>query len=675
MRTPISLKISLLAFFGVVISCGIAVSLTFHLMLPPLEESISSNIRMIKNLSDQSFKDLSENYHDTVRLVATDSALVEAVLQKNSAKTQEIGKATMKETGCDFVTITDDKGYVIARSHSDKKGDSVNSQETVQSALKGESTVGVVQGTVIPFSLRAGAPIRYNGKIIGTIGMGISLTTEKYVDKIKQNSGLEFTVFQGDTRVQTTIRGNDGKRIIGTKTTNQDILTTVLNKGDAYYGETLITDKPYIVAYWPILNVHNKPIGMWFVGNPLEQLNAIKKTATIDVILSSFFIVIIVTGIAFYIGHKIATPVKSINRFAYNIANGKLDSTLDVRSSDETASLATALLQMVDSLKSRIAEANEAMKQSNERQLEAENHAKEAEKAKEAENAKREAMLNAAHNLTEVVEAVKVVSNALSDGIEVSDHGAKEQANIVAETAVSMDEMKSAVNGVAQSASNATNVATEVRKKAQEGVNQVAQVTSSMAELSEASNNISKDMAQLGQQANDIGNILSVISDIADQTNLLALNAAIEAARAGEAGRGFAVVADEVRKLAEKTMSATQEVNHAISSIQASVNTNIANVGKTGEMAQHVSEVVEESGKVLDEILQLAEASADQVRSIAAASEEQSASCEHIGNSVDTINKIATHVVDAMQKSDAAVKGLLEQADRLSKLVDEMKRL
>ena len=378
---------------------------------------------------------------------------------------------------------------------------------------------------------------------------------------------------------------------------------------------------------------------------------------------------------AFFSNSRIVRRLEICSNYAKNLAEGKYEEKLTKKHPDELGTMVDTLNQMVESLQARIAEAEKAMAHAGERQKEAEAAMKEAEAAKrQAERAKRDGMLQAANDLTTVVEAVSQVSKALNDGIATSDKGAKDQAHIVLETVGSMDEMKAAVHGVAQSASQASSVAQNVRSKAQEGVEQVAQVTSSMAELSEASSKISKDMELLGKQANDIGAILSTISDIADQTNLLALNAAIEAARAGEAGRGFAVVADEVRKLAEKTMSATQEVNNSISAIQRSVHTNIESVGATGEMAQHVTEIVQHSGEVLDEIHQLAEASADQVRAIAAAAEEQSVSCDHIGQSVDAISNIANQVVDTMQDADSAVKDLLQQADRLSGLIEEMKR-
>jgi methyl-accepting chemotaxis protein len=180
-------------------------------------------------------------------------------------------------------------------------------------------------------------------------------------------------------------------------------------------------------------------------------------------------------------------------------------------------------------------------------------------------------------------------------------------------------------------------------------------------------------MTRLGAQADAIGRIMNVISDIADQTNLLALNAAIEAARAGEAGRGFAVVADEVRKLAEKTQNATKEVGEAIGGIQEGTRKNVANVDRTVIQIERATGLAGKSGEALGAIVELVDLSTDQVRSIATASEEQSAASEEINRAIEDISRISYETSDAMRQSAQAVGELAEQAQALSHMIEELK--
>ena len=160
-----------------------------------------------------------------------------------------------------------------------------------------------------------------------------------------------------------------------------------------------------------------------------------------------------------------------------------------------------------------------------------------------------------------------------------------------------------------------------------------------------------------------------MIASIAEQTNLLALNAAIEAARAGEAGKGFAVVADEVRKLAEKTMQATREVEAAIQAIQVASRENIQGMEETANVVHRSTELANVAGESLRAIVNVAISNADQVNSIASASEEQSATSEQIGNSSDEINRIAMETAQSMRESAHAVNELASMSKSFNLLL------
>jgi methyl-accepting chemotaxis protein len=280
---------------------------------------------------------------------------------------------------------------------------------------------------------------------------------------------------------------------------------------------------------------------------------------------------------------------------------------------------------------------------------------------------------NVADKAAAIANRVASSSEELSAQVELVAHGAEQQRDRVASTASAMTEMNATVLEVAKSAGQASEQSEATKGKAGDGAVLVNKVVQSINLVNKVASALQTNMQELGGQAESIGGGMNVISDIAEQTNLLALNAAIEAARAGEAGRGFAVVADEVRKLAEKTMSATQEVGANISAIQNSARTNIDEVSEAVKAVTEATELANTSGLALGEIVNLASANSAVVASIATAAEEQSATSEEISHAVEEINAIVKDTADGMVQASAAVQELSRMAQELNTVMGELR--
>ena len=393
-------------------------------------------------------------------------------------------------------------------------------------------------------------------------------------------------------------------------------------------------------------------------------------------VVTIMLLIVLVVGIlvAIFITRIIVKPLATTQVFAQEVAAGHMDKELDVHTTDETGKLADALRAMVAALKKNIGEAQEKSVQAEKATEEAKAAMARAEEAaRKAESAKREGMLAAANQLEGMVEIISSASTELSAQIEQSDRGASESAQRLQEAATAMNEMNATVQEVARNAGSASGASNDTKAKAEAGEHVVQQVVQSIGEVHEVSLQLKEDMAQLNERAQDINRIMGVISDIADQTNLLALNAAIEAARAGEAGRGFAVVADEVRKLAEKTMTSTLDVSNAIRAIQESTDKSMGAVDNAVQRISEATALANQSGTALEEIVATVEATSDQVQAIAAASEEQSAASEEINRSIIEVNDMSRLTAEAMAEATQAVSDLANQAHKLTDLIQEMK--
>jgi methyl-accepting chemotaxis protein len=382
--------------------------------------------------------------------------------------------------------------------------------------------------------------------------------------------------------------------------------------------------------------------------------------------------VVLAVLLSMFISRAISKPVRFLADCSVSIAGGDLSTKCELNQKDELGQLSQSMTAMVDGLKDKIAEADR-------KAIEADGHSKQAEAALSHAEAKEhqiksilDLIRSIAHESLELSDSLSAYAGRLSTQMEQVKRGTEVQKNRLSEAASAMEQMNSTVLEVAKNASDAADSAGTAQEKAREGADIVIESVKAIDKVSTVTEHLRSNMNELGTQAQSIGQVMNVISDIADQTNLLALNAAIEAARAGEAGRGFAVVADEVRKLAEKTMGATQEVGGKIKAIQDSVGLSIRDMEEAAKAVNHSNDLAEASGKSLKQIVDLTNVNAQNVQSIAAAAEEQSSASEHINGSLTDVNAVAHETEAGMAETVEVVERLAEMADQLKGLIAQM---
>jgi methyl-accepting chemotaxis protein len=283
-----------------------------------------------------------------------------------------------------------------------------------------------------------------------------------------------------------------------------------------------------------------------------------------------------------------------------------------------------------------------------------------------------EAVSKAAQQAEGVARELTESAGRLTARVGEVEHGAADQKKRAAHTAESVAEMSRTISEVAANAARSTAVAEDAGKKAGQGERLVEEMIGAVKTAQEQASSLKDNMHELGLQAEAIGRIMGVINDIADQTNLLALNAAIEAARAGEAGRGFAVVADEVRKLAEKTMAATKEVGESIQNIQDGTKQAVGGVDQAVGAIERTTQLARDSGQALAEIVGLVNQTTDRMRAIAVAVEEQSAVTVQIRQDVSDMAHIAEATLADMGDASSAVLGLGQLGENLRDIIESM---
>jgi methyl-accepting chemotaxis protein len=335
--------------------------------------------------------------------------------------------------------------------------------------------------------------------------------------------------------------------------------------------------------------------------------------------------------IAFFTISGITRGVGLIEETAQRLADGELEARVKYDGKDELGRITVAFNKMAEQVHDAMNEVKDSVSQ-----------------------------------LAAAAEETSVVTTQTTEGIN-------RQLTETSQVATAMNEMSATVQEVARNAVEAAGAAQEADTTFLQGKQVIDKVINAIGELAGEVEEASQVIQELEAESKNIGSVLDVIKGIAEQTNLLALNAAIEAARAGEQGRGFAVVADEVRTLAGRTQESTQEIEEMISKLQSGTN-NAVNVMAAGK---EMTQVGVEQAAAAGEALQTINAAVDQIASmntqIASAAEEQSSVTEEINRSIVSINEVAEQTATGAQHTAEASTDLARLADQLKNLVDRFK--
>ncbi|MDR2503744.1 MAG: methyl-accepting chemotaxis protein, partial [Deltaproteobacteria bacterium] len=358
-----------------------------------------------------------------------------------------------------------------------------------------------------------------------------------------------------------------------------------------------------------------------------------------------------------------------MGNYALSVGSGEVKTKPQ---NDDAQPLAEALL----SLDARLCAQEERLKAETERARELERAAAESDQdaaqAREQISMLEKRRQDLADQTSQVCAGLAHDIRALSRMVVEVGEGAETQRFRLNDTAETMDKIAGSAGEVTRSVHIASTQAEESRSKAQTGAQQLSDAVSNIEHVKSVTLSLRDAMNLMDERTANINKVMGVISEVADQTNLLALNAAIEAARAGEAGRGFAVVADEVRKLAEKTMQATSEVHQVVGDIQETASSNKQAVSEAADIIVRSAEQASMAGETMSQIVTDMDATAVQFSSIGKSTEDQLAGSAQTNDSLELISSVAAETADQMQHFTAA---LVKISDNMEMLEDTIYKL
>ncbi len=459
--------------------------------------------------------------------------------------------------------------------------------------------------------------------------------------------------------------------------------------------------------------VEGKPsaVGTAFLGVSLEQLHQVKA----DAVRAAFFVALVFSllglAIAYYASYNIVRPVEKLTRAAKSLAEGDTSTEIEIDRSDEIGDLARAFRKMREDVENALAEAESRRREAEEAKAQAE-QARNAviahHRELEGEIAKLLAVvdemasgdlrvridLDEDSDLRELAQRINAMQDALktvlSETKKVGDElgrtaeeigsatddlaeASERQLQQIDEIVGSVAEMSRTIRETARYSQEVARESQHSKDVATKGSERVADIYSGVEEIVNSQEVVAATISNLVSQVGTIGEIANAIEEIADQTNLLALNAAIEAARAGEQGRGFAVVADEVGKLADRTTQATKEIAQVIRAIQQRTSETDQSVNRAREVVERVTRVAEDMQRAMSEIVTSAETVNEMISHVAVTAEEQSAAAEQINGNVELIRTAAARTAGGTQEIARVADSLEELTRRLDRLMRQFR--
>ncbi|GLF91767.1 methyl-accepting chemotaxis protein TlpC [Bacillus safensis] len=472
------------------------------------------------------------------------------------------------------------------------------------------------------------------------------------IDQLAEYTGDTITIFQGNTRVATNVMSN-GRRAVGTEV-SPEVKTTVLDKGENYYGTANVTGKDYQTAYMPIKNEAGETIGIFYTGANQSMISQMLQSFFIQFVIVLLLSLIVSAIIVSIFTKRIQTRLKHLAFAIKSAGEGDLTIHVTNTSGDELSDLAGHFNKMREKLNQTI--------------LNVMNTSELVATSSEQLSASAEETSAASERITHTIQEVAQSSEEQSVQMTSSEHTMIQVSN----------ELANITDNAGQMASRSQ----FAQEMAQKGVQNIGEIHSQMKSISKSIEENGTAIQALETRSAEIDHISSVITGIASQTNLLALNAAIEAARAGEHGKGFAVVADEVRKLAEESQASSNMISHLISEIQKEMTHSTNAIRQVREEAAQGAVLISHTEESFHDIQQAMREMVDGIKHLSSASQKIAAytndakqSFASITEGVKRTSEHSQQVAGLTEEQFAAMEEVTASSEALAHLAGDLKAM
>ncbi|ARV97273.1 hypothetical protein JS609_00389 [Bacillus subtilis] len=450
---------------------------------------------------------------------------------------------------------------------------------------------------------------------------------EDIVDLLGEKTGDTITIFQGDTRVATNVMKN-GERAVGTQASSE-VIAAVLKKGKRFYGQADVAGSSYQTAYMPLKDQNGNIIGMLYTGANQSILASLTQSLFTQFAIVLVIVIIVSVILVLVFTRKINKRLNALKSAFESAGNGDMTIEVSDKTGDELSELSVYYNKMRMKLNDTIQTVQQSALQ----------------------------LASASQQLSAGAEETNQASEKITEAVQQIANGAQDQITRIENSESSLKQASADIRDISANTAAIADKGQLAQSKADIGQKEIANVQAQMDAIHQSIQKSGEIIHQLDGRSKQIEQILSVITQIADQTNLLALNAAIEAARAGEQGKGFAVVADEVRKLAEESQQSAGQISKLIIEIQKDMN-------RSARSVEHVKTEAAEGVTMIQR-------TRDAFKEIAAATGEISAEISDLSASVTNISASAHQINDSFAANTADIKESTKNTRQAAALTEE----
>lgn len=470
---------------------------------------------------------------------------------------------TKRNLGIQELAVVDVNGRQVS---SKNYGDASNDSDIVQKALKGDAAEKIVKEGQNVVVVRA-VPFKIEGKIAGVVFGKETLTSQEFAEKMKKYTMCDFTIFDGEKRAYTTLAGMRGSVIADIN----PIRTA--ESGKKYEGKAVINGVRYVVCYFPLKAENGKFLTTLWLGKPLVVIDHVssaifKPLIAVMIVIVVLFFAVLVSVIIF----KVIKPLKRVDAAVNNLASGDADlaQRIEVHGNDEFAEISTGINTFIEMLHKIVSELNLAQKELTAIGIDLGTNSQESASATAEIMANIAGVRKQSESQSEAVSNTTTILGRSAENVNNLENLVEAQAAGITESSAAIEQMLGNISSVTSSVRKMADSFKELGITVSDGKTKLANVDGKVNEIAEQS--------KMLIQAN------TIIAQIASETNLLAMNAAIEAAHAGKAGEGFSVVANEIRKLAETSSAQSKNINTELKEISSSIK-DVVSLSKDSQVA------------------------------------------------------------------------------------------